>query len=150
VALTVAVPGAGPLKVTVQLPADNVHVLALNEPPVVPVDGMNVTEPLGVFAGIVVSVTVAVQLEGLLMLTVLGLQAILVVVGSTATNTLFTVASAFASGLPFTVAPARSVSGSTAAPTVISTQSFVPVTLPAAQPATTKTSMDAGLFDTTL
>ena len=142
-------PGAGPLKVTEQLPADNVHVLALNEPPVVPTDGMNVMEPVGVFAGIAVSVTAAVQVEVLLMLTALGLQAMLVVVGSTETNTLFTEASAFGSGLPFTVAPTRSVSGGTAAPMVISTQSFVPMTLPPAQPELTRTSMDVGPVEST-
>ena len=149
-ALTVAVPGAGPLKATEQLPADNVHVLALNDPPVVPADGMNVMEPVGVFAGIVVSVTVVVQLEGLPMLTVLGLQATLVAVGSTETNTLFAVASAFGSGLPFTVAPTKSVSGTTAAPLVISTQSLVEATLPLAQPALTQISMAAGAVESTL
>jgi hypothetical protein len=54
-----------PTKLTEQLPADTVHVVALNEPPIV-VDSVKVTvPPVGVIAvpAVEVSVTVAVQVE---------------------------------------------------------------------------------------
>ena len=46
--------------------------------------------------------------------------------------------------------PTRTVSGSTAAPLVISTQSFVPVTLPPAQPVLTRMSMPVRVVESTL
>jgi hypothetical protein len=46
-----------------QLPAERVQVVVLNEPPVVPAVRVNVTAPVGVFATVVVSVTVAVTEE---------------------------------------------------------------------------------------
>jgi hypothetical protein len=56
--VTDPVPTAVPVKVTEQLPADKVQVLALSEPPVNV--NVNVTiPPVGVLAGVVVSVTVA-------------------------------------------------------------------------------------------
>ncbi|SRR6266567_5291638 len=57
--MTDPVPAAVPVNVTEQLPADKVQLLALNEPPVDPAVRVNDTEPLGVFEGVVVSVTVA-------------------------------------------------------------------------------------------
>jgi len=55
------VPAVVPVNVTEQLPAeDNTQVLALNDPPVVPGVNVKVTEPVGVFEAVVVSVTVAV------------------------------------------------------------------------------------------
>ena len=54
-------PAVVPVNVTEQLPAeDNTQVLALNDPPVVPGVNVKVTEPVGVFEAVVVSVTVAV------------------------------------------------------------------------------------------
>jgi len=53
-------PTVVPVKVTEQLPDTRVHVLELNEPPVVPGVKVNVTVPDGMFAGVVVSETVAV------------------------------------------------------------------------------------------
>ena len=53
-------PAAVPVNVTEQLPADNVQLLASRDPPVVPGVSVNVTEPVGVFDGVVVSATVAV------------------------------------------------------------------------------------------
>lgn len=56
-------PAVVPVNVTEQLPAeDNVQLLALNDPPVVPGVNVKVTEPVGVFEAVVVSVTVAVTL----------------------------------------------------------------------------------------
>ncbi len=46
------------MKVTEQLPADNVQLGALNEPPVTV--NVKLTVPVGMFAGVVVSETVAV------------------------------------------------------------------------------------------
>jgi hypothetical protein len=55
------VPAVVPVNVTEQLPAeDNMQLLALNDPPVVPGVNVKVTEPVGVFDAVVVSVTVAV------------------------------------------------------------------------------------------
>jgi hypothetical protein len=55
------VPAVFPVNVTKQLPAeDNVQLLASKDPPVVPRVNVNVTEPVGVFEAVVVSVTVAV------------------------------------------------------------------------------------------
>ena len=59
--VTVAVPGATPAKVTGQLPDTRVQLA-----PTVPTavfDDVKLTEPDGVFAGVVVSVTVAVQVD---------------------------------------------------------------------------------------
>ena len=57
------VPPVVPVNVTEQLPAvDNVQLLALKEPPVVPGVNVKVTVPVGVFAAVVASVTVAVTL----------------------------------------------------------------------------------------
>ena len=52
-------PAAVPVNVTEQLPADSAQLVALNEPPVVPAVRVNVTSPVGVFEGVVVSATVA-------------------------------------------------------------------------------------------
>ncbi len=82
-----AVPVAVPVKVTAQLPADRVQLERLNEPPVVPADNVKVTvPPVGVLAGVVVSVTVALQVEPWLMTTVPGLQATPVAVSSMGTG----------------------------------------------------------------
>ena len=54
-------PAEVPVKMTEQLPADNVQVLELNEPPVVPAVSVKVTVPVGTLAGLVVSATVAVK-----------------------------------------------------------------------------------------
>ncbi len=54
-------PAEVPVNVTEQLPADNVHVLELNKPPVVPAVSVKVTVPVGTLAGLVVSATVAVK-----------------------------------------------------------------------------------------
>jgi hypothetical protein len=48
------------VNVTEQLPAESVHVVALNEPPVVPAVKVKVTVPVGTFVDVVVSATVAV------------------------------------------------------------------------------------------
>jgi hypothetical protein len=61
--MTDAVPVAVPVKVTEQLPAVNPQLAALNEPPVVPADNVNITVPVGVFDTVVVSVTVATQVD---------------------------------------------------------------------------------------
>jgi hypothetical protein len=63
--VTVAVPTATPVKVTEQLVTPAV-VDKVQLAPTVPTevfDDVNITEPVGVFAAFVVSVTVAVQLE---------------------------------------------------------------------------------------
>ena len=77
VPVTVAVPVAVPVKVTKQLPADNVQLAALKEPPVVPADNVKVTVPVGVIAvpAVEVSVTVAVHVEAWLITTVARAQA---------------------------------------------------------------------------
>ena len=79
---TVAVPTAVPVKVTEQLPAVNPQLRALRDPPVVPADNVNVTVPVGVLEGVVVSATVAVHVEAWLITTVPGEQTTLVVVVS--------------------------------------------------------------------
>ncbi len=54
-------PAVVPVNVTEHEPDDSVQVLVSNEPPVVPAVNVKVTvPPVGVFAGVVVSVTVAV------------------------------------------------------------------------------------------
>ena len=53
-------PAVVPVNVTEQLLAESVQVAALSEPPVVPEVKVKVTVPVGVFAGVVVSATVAV------------------------------------------------------------------------------------------
>ncbi len=62
---TDAVPAAvAPWNVTEHVPvADRVHVVELSEPPVVPGLRVNVTVPVGMLEAVVVSVTVAVQLD---------------------------------------------------------------------------------------
>ncbi len=62
VPVTVAVPGASPVNVTEQLPDTKVQLLGLREPTVA-FDTVKLTVPVGVFDGVVVSVTVAVQVE---------------------------------------------------------------------------------------
>ncbi len=54
------VPAVEPANVTEQLPAERMQLLVLNEPPVVPGVSVKVTEPVGVFEAVVVSVTAAV------------------------------------------------------------------------------------------
>jgi hypothetical protein len=55
------VPAVVPVNVTEQVPVeDNMQLFALNDPPVVPGVNVKVTEPVGVFDAVVVSVTVAV------------------------------------------------------------------------------------------
>jgi hypothetical protein len=61
VPVTVAVPGAAPVNVTVQVPETRLQ-LAATVPTVVS-DEVKVTVPVGVFEGVVVSETVAVQVE---------------------------------------------------------------------------------------
>ncbi len=74
--MTKAVPGKTPVKVTVQLP-DVKGQLAPTVPTAV-FDDMKVTEPVGVLAAFVVSVTVALQLEVPPMLMLAGAQETLV------------------------------------------------------------------------
>ena len=86
VPVTVAVPVVTPAKETVHLPADKVQ-LAPTVPTAV-LDEVKLTLPPGVFAGVVVSVTVAVHVESAAGTIVLGLQATLVAVLSLAATTL--------------------------------------------------------------
>jgi hypothetical protein len=72
--VTVAVPGATPVNITEQEPASKMQLEALSEPPVVPAVNVNDTLPVGVLAGVVVSDTVAVQVDAWLITTVAGLQ----------------------------------------------------------------------------
>jgi len=59
--VTDPVPAVVPVKVTEQLPDESsMQLLALNDPPVVPAVRVNVTSPVGVLDGVVVSATVAV------------------------------------------------------------------------------------------
>ncbi len=74
--MTVAVPGKTPVKVTVQLPAVKPQ-LAPTVPTAV-LDDVKVTEPVGVLAAFVVSVTVAVQVDVPPMLMLAGAQETLV------------------------------------------------------------------------
>ena len=67
--MTVAVPVAVPVKVTEQLPDVRPQLAALREPPVVPADNVKVTVPVGVFDGVVMSETVAVQVDAWLITT---------------------------------------------------------------------------------
>jgi hypothetical protein len=61
--VTVAVPGAMPVKVTEQLPANNVQLVGLKVPTKV-FDDVNVTVPVGTIAvPKSVSVTMAVQVD---------------------------------------------------------------------------------------
>lgn len=55
-------PAVVPVNMIEQVPAARVHVVALNEPVVVPTVNVKVTVPVGVFAGVVVSATVATTL----------------------------------------------------------------------------------------
>ena len=67
--MTVAVPVAVPVKVTEQLPDVRPQLAALREPPVVPADNVKVTVPVGVFDGVVMSETAAVQVDAWLITT---------------------------------------------------------------------------------
>lgn len=55
-------PAAVPVNITEHVPDERIHVVALKEPPVVPAVKVKVTVPEGVFAGVVVSATVATTL----------------------------------------------------------------------------------------
>ena len=59
--MTVAVPGATPVKTAVQLPDTKVQLAATV--PTAVFDDVKLTVPVGVFAGVVVSVTVAVHVD---------------------------------------------------------------------------------------
>ncbi len=72
-AVRVVVPAFRPVKVTEQLPDTRLQ-LATTVPTAVS-DEVKLTEPVGVFAGVVASVTVAVQVEVPPGRIVLGLQA---------------------------------------------------------------------------
>jgi len=94
VPVTVAVPTATPVKVTVHLPDDKVQLA-----PTVPTDvfeDTKLTVPLGVFDADVVSVTVAVQAEVPVGAIVLGLQATAVDVSSLLVAVTVTVAAELA------------------------------------------------------
>ena len=73
--VTVVVPAATPAKSAVQVPADNVQLVATLPTP--GFDDAKLTVPVGVFEGVVVSGTVAVQVDLLPEAIVLGLHAIL-------------------------------------------------------------------------
>src|SRR2546425_1286466 len=62
VPLTVAVPADTPVKVTVQVP-DTPRVQLAPTVPTATLDDVKLTEPVGVFAALVVSVTVAVHVD---------------------------------------------------------------------------------------
>ena len=88
--MTVAVPIATLVKVAMHLPDDKVQLA-----PTVPTDvfeDTKLTEPLGVFEGVVVSVTVAVQAEAPVGKIVLGLQVTAVAVLSLLVTVTVTVA----------------------------------------------------------
>ena len=70
--VTVALPGATPVKATLQLPDTKVQLAATV--PTAVFDDVKLTVPVGVFAGVVVSVTVAVQVDVPGRVIVLGLQ----------------------------------------------------------------------------
>lgn len=55
-------PAVVPVKMTEHVPDERTQLVALNEPPVVPAVRVKVTVPEGVFAGVVVSATVATTL----------------------------------------------------------------------------------------
>lgn len=76
VPVTVAVPGATPVNITLQLPPVSVQ-LALTVPTVVSED-WNETVPVGMFVGVVVSATVAVHADVAPMLMLAGVQLTLV------------------------------------------------------------------------
>ena len=127
VPVTVVVPGATAVKAAPQLPDARVQ-LATTVPTAV-FDETKFTLPVGIFAAVVVSVTVAVHVEGLPMLTLAGAQATVVDVLSFATTATPAVAKAFGSVTPLTGAPTNAFSGTTAAPLVMRIQSLVPVIL---------------------
>jgi len=89
VPVTVAVPGATPVKATEQLPANNVQLDPTLTTAVF--DEVKVTEPVGVFDGLVVSVTVTVQVPVCPGATTLGLQATTVSANSCTTEIVFDV-----------------------------------------------------------
>jgi len=72
VPLTVAVPGATPVKTAVQLPDTRVQLAATV--PTAVLDDVKLTVPVGVFAGVGMSETVAVQVEVPPMLIEAGAQ----------------------------------------------------------------------------
>jgi hypothetical protein len=146
--VTVAVPGATPVKAAVQVPADSVQ-LAATVPTVLSED-VKLTVPVGVFAAVVVSVTVAVQVEVLAMLMLAGLHETPVEVLSGTEAATPAVANALASVTPLTGALTNAISGSTAGPAVTRIQSFVPETLWPAQPELTRTSMPVCVVESTL
>lgn len=74
--VTVAVPGATPVRVTEHVPALNVQVPPTVAAPVL--DEVKLTLPPGTFEGVVVSATVTEHEEAPVGTIVLGLQAILV------------------------------------------------------------------------
>jgi nucleoid-associated protein YgaU len=88
--VTVAVPAATPVKVTVHIPEDRVQ-LASTVPTAVS-DDVKVTAPVGVLEAVVVSLTVAVHVEVALGRIELGLQATLVAVLSLPVTVTVTVA----------------------------------------------------------
>ena len=90
--MTVAVPAPVlPWKVTAQLPDTRGQLAALRTPPVVPADNVKVTVPVGVREGVVVSETVAVQVEVAPIAILFGLQTTPVEVLSNATVMVFEV-----------------------------------------------------------
>ena len=78
--MTVAVPGATPVKTAVQLPDTRVQLAATV--PTAVFDDVKLTVPVGVFPGVVVSLIVLVQMEVALGAIVAGLQATLLDVSS--------------------------------------------------------------------
>ncbi len=90
--VTVAVPAATPVKVTVQLPEVKLQ-LAPTVPTAV-LDDVKLTLPVGVFEAVVLSVMVAVQVEVAPTLMVLGAQTTAVDVLSLAVTPIVIVAAA--------------------------------------------------------
>jgi hypothetical protein len=78
--VTVAVPGATPVKIATQLPPDKAQLAATV--PTAVFEDTKFTLPVGVLAGVVVSATVAVQVEVPPMLIEARLQTTVVVVAS--------------------------------------------------------------------
>ena len=127
VPVTVAVPGATPVNLAVQVAFESVQLAATV--PTTVFDETKLTVPVGVLAGVVVSVTVAVQVEVPVETTVPGLHTTLVDVLSFRAGATPAVARAFGSVTPLTGAPTNAFSGTTAAPLVMRIQSLVPVIL---------------------
>jgi hypothetical protein len=144
----VAVPAATPVNFAVHMPDESVQLAATV--PAAVFEDVKVTVPVGMLEGVVVSVTVAVHVEAPVGMIVAGVHTITVDVVSNVTTGTPAVARALGSVTPLTDAPTRRVSGSTAAPAVINTQSFVPVTLPPEHPELTRTSMPVCVVESTL